>query len=178
MKLSQKGQSAALSSLHSLICTMTWTTKADFDLGALLELKDGTVDLRYFGEHGDLNVSPYIALDHDAGIGDTEDDGGNEENLRIADLKAVNKVHLFCWDYGQVQKGNPARFDDSDVKLTIMDNNSESHDVHLDCGDTGNVIYLAMIDNSNPVDAKFVNTSKVATWKGIHDSKQFEDMVK
>lgn len=44
----------------------------------------------YFGNRGRLSDSPYIELDQDAGIGDQG--GDNEENMRLGDISAIDRV--------------------------------------------------------------------------------------
>ena len=180
MELVEKGKAAALESLNSLVVKMTWTTPTDFDLAAMIEKKNGTNELIYFGNKGNLNSHPFIALDRDAGVGDTVDDSkeGNEETVRIHKLDDVNKVHLLCWDYEEIKKGEHARFKESDLKMVVIDDQKRKHSVSLDSGEFGNVVYLACIDNSLPTGASFINTSKVTTLKEFpHDSKEFMSVI-
>uniref|UniRef100_A0A6M3IZS6 Uncharacterized protein n=1 Tax=viral metagenome TaxID=1070528 RepID=A0A6M3IZS6_9ZZZZ len=152
---------------------MTWTSEIDFDLAALTEMKSGEPQFFYFGNRGMIDKSPYIALDHDAGVGDKEDVGGNQEILRIDKLNDVKKVHLFCWDYKEVQQGGHARFHESDIKIAITENNETEHTVSLDSVEIGNVVLLATIDNTDPSGARFVNRSEIETLKHLNDSQQF-----
>jgi tellurite resistance protein TerA len=46
--------------------------------------------------------------------------------------------------------------------------------VILDTGDMGNVALIATIDNSSPIGAKLVNTSKAGTLKGL---KKLQDLM-
>ena len=172
MEIKQKGGTADLESLKQLLVKMSWTTPTDFDLAALYETKTGTKGMVYFGEKGDLNALPWMKLSGDAGVGDNTDAGGNEEQMKITQLDDMAKVHLIVWDYGAVGKGDKARFEGSDVKVTIRDDKGNSNEVTLDSGDTGNVLVLATIDNTDPMGAKLVNTSNAGTLKGLNDSSQ------
>jgi len=175
MELKQKGSSANVGSFKQLMVTMKWTTAADFDLAAAYEDKSGKKGLVYFGEMGDLNAFPYMQLSGDEGVGDTG--GDNEEIMRITKLDEMKYVWILCWDYGKVQEGSPARFKDSDVSLTLMDDKGTAHKVTLDTGDLGNVALLAMIDNSSPIGAKLVNASKAGTLKGLKTLQQLIDII-
>lgn len=180
MELVQKGQEANLENdaLKQAIVEMSWNSAADFDLAVLIEKKSGGLDMCYFGSLGNLNGWPFMKLSGDAGIGDTVDSGGNKETMRIAKLDDdIAKAHIVVWDYGMVQKGKPARFSDSDVKVKLLDQNGSSHDVSLDTGDAGNVCILASIDNSSPIGAKLVNTSKAGTLKGLSNASTILEIV-
>lgn len=135
MDLLVKGSAAAVGTIKKLLVKLTWSLAADFDLAALVQKDDNTFTLIYFNKLGDLNSYPYIQLDKDSGVGDTvSGGGGNEENLTIEKLEGTKKVYLICWDYGAIQKGTPARFKDSDVKIKIIDGKGNDHEVHLDTG--------------------------------------------
>ena len=166
MELKQKGEQANVSSFTQLMVAMKWTKAADFDLAAVYEKKDGTPPgLVYFGELGNLNAFPFMQLSGDAGVGDNA--GKNEETMRITKLDDVKKVHIICWDYGKVKTGAAARFKDSDVSLNVIDDKGTVYSVNLDTGEMGNVAIIATIDNSNPIGATLVNTSKSGTLKEL-----------
>ncbi|MDM8525473.1 hypothetical protein QUF80_19060 [Desulfococcaceae bacterium HSG8] len=175
MELKQKGEEANVGGFNQLMVSMKWTTAADFDLAAAYESKEGKHGLVYFGELGDLNAFPYMQLSGDEGVGDTG--GDNEETMRITKLDDMKYVWILCWDYGKVKDGAAARFKDSDVMLTIMDDKGTGHDVTLDTGDMGNVALLATIDNSSPIGAKLVNTSKAGTLKGLNKLQDLIDVI-
>lgn len=172
MELVQKGAEANVGGFKQLMVSMKWTTAADFDLAAAYEGKDGKQGLVYFGELGDLNSFPFMQLSGDEGVDDSG--GDNEETMRITKLDDMKYVWIICWDYGQVKEGAPARFKDSDVNLSVMDDKGNSHNVVLDTGEMGNVALLATIDNSSPIGAKLVNSSKAGTLKGL---KNLEDLM-
>ena len=172
MELKQKGSEANVGGFKQLMVTMKWTTAADFDLAAAYEGKDGKMGLIYFGETGDLNAFPFMQLSGDEGVGDKG--GDNEEIMRITQLDEMKHVWLMCWDYGKVKDGSAARFKDSDVMLAVMDDSGNTHDVALDTGDMGNIALLATIDNSGPIGAKLVNSSKAGTLKGLN---KLEDLM-
>jgi len=170
MDLKQKGAAANVGSFKQLLVTMKWTTAADFDLSAVYETKDGRKGLVYFGDMGDLNGFPFMQLSGDEGVGDKG--GDNEEQMRIASLDQMKYVWIICWDYGKVQAGQAARFRDSDVRLTVMDDRGNAHQVKLDTGEMGNVALIATIDCSSPIGASLVNTSKAGTLKGLTNLNQ------
>jgi len=175
MELVQKGASAEVGGFKQVLVSMKWTTAADFDLAALYETKSGQKDLVYFGKKGDMNAMPFMELSDDAGVGDAR--GDNEETMRIAKIDEMAKIWLLAWDYGKVQDGQPARFSDSDVSLSLMDDTGKNYDVSLNTGELGNVAVLAEIDNTSPIGAKLVNSSKVGTLKGLKDLNQLIEIV-
>lgn len=175
MELQQKGQSAQLGGIKQFMVSLKWTSAADFDLAAAYETKDGRKGMVYFGELGNLNDFPYMQLSGDEGVGDTG--GENQEDMRVVKLDDMQKVYILCWDYGAVTGGTPARFSESDVKVTLMDDSGTSHDVKLDTGDAGNVAVVATIDNSSAMGASFENTSKAGTLKGLNSSQQIFDII-
>ncbi len=175
MELKQKGSEAFIP-LKQLMVTMKWTTAADFDLAAAYETKEGKTGLVYFGDLGDMNAFPYMQLSGDEGVGDQG--GDNEETMRITRLDDMKYVWLVCWDYGMVQNGQSARFADSDVNMTIVDDSGKSVQVSLDTGDMGNVVCVATIDNSSPMGGKLVNTSKAGTLKGLKTLDQLLEVVR
>ena len=175
MELKQKGSEANVGGFKQLMVSMKWTTAADFDLAAAYEDKSGKQGLIYFGELGDLNAFPFMQLSGDEGVGDAG--GDNEETMRITKLDDMKYVWLLCWDYGKVQDGAAARFKDSDVKLSVMDDSGTTHNVDLDTGDMGNVALVATIDNSSPIGAKLVNSSKAGTLKGLKNLQQLVDII-
>lgn len=175
MELKQKGAEANVGGFKQLMISMKWTTAADFDLAAVYEGKDGKQSIVYFGELGNLNAFPFMQLSGDEGVGDKG--GDNEETMRIARLDDMKYVWLLCWDYGKVKDGTPARFKDSDVSLSVMDDKGNSHNVNFDTGDMGNVALLATIDNSSPIGAKLINASKAGTLKGFKNVQQLMDII-
>jgi len=175
MELKQKGAEANVGGFKQLMVSMKWTTAADFDLAAAYESKDGKQGLIYFGELGDLNAFPFMQLSGDEGVGDAG--GDNEETMRITKLDDMNYVWLLCWDYGKVKDGTPARFRDSDVSLSVMDDKGNSHDINLDTGDMGNVALLATIDNTSPIGIKLINDSKAGTLKGLQNLQELMNII-
>lgn len=176
MELKQKGEVANVATFKQLMVTMKWTTAADFDLAAAYENKQGKQGLVYFGELGDLNSFPFMQLSGDEGVGDKG--GQNEETMRITKLDDMKYVWILCWDYGKVKNGEPARFKGSDVTLSVMDDKGATHNVTLDTGDMGNVALIATIDNSSPIGAKLINSSKAGTLKGLKTLDQLFELVK
>jgi len=175
MELKQKGSEAFIP-IKQLMVSMKWTTAADFDLAAAYEAKDGKQGLIYFGDLGDMNGFPYMQLSKDEGVGDKG--GDNEETMRVTRLDDMKYVWLLCWDYGMVQSGQSARFKDSDVVLSIIDDTGKNISVKIDTGDTGNVCCIATLDNSSPMGAKVINSSQAGTLKGLKSLDQLISLVK
>ncbi|MDM8525472.1 hypothetical protein QUF80_19055 [Desulfococcaceae bacterium HSG8] len=175
MELKQKGTEVNVSGFKQMMVSMKWTTAADFDLGAVYETREDKKGIVYFGDMGNLNAFPYMQLSGDEGVGDTG--GDNEETMRVTKLDDMKYVWIMCWDYGKVQDGSPARFKESDISLSLMDDKGITYNVTLDTGDMGNVALLATIDNSNPIGAKLINTSKAGTLKGLKNLQQLTDII-
>jgi tellurite resistance protein TerA len=123
-----------------------------------------------------MNEFPYMQLSKDEGVGDKG--GDNEETMRITRLDDMNYVWIFCWDYGMVQNGQSARFKDSDVVLSIIDDTGKNISVEIDTGDTGNVCCIATLDNSSAMGAKIINSSVAGTLKGLKSLDQLVALVK
>ncbi len=175
MELKQKGQEAQLGGIKQFMVTLKWTTAIDFDLATAYETKEGRTGLVYFGEMGNLNEFPFMQLSGDEGVGDTG--GDNQEEMRVMKIDDMKYIWILCWDYGAVQGGTPARFAGSDVAVSVADDSGISHDVMLDTGDVGNVCVVATIDNSGMMGAKFINTSKAGTLKGLKNLDQLMRIV-
>lgn len=175
MELKQKGQVADVDEFSQLTVTMNWTDAADFDLVALYEDFNGKHGLVYFGELGDLNTFPFIELSGDAGVGDTG--GDNEEIIRISKLDGMKYIWLLCWNYAKIQEGNPAKFSDSDLSLSIIGEKGDSHEVTFDADLTGNVALIATIDNTKAKGSRVINTSKAGTIDGLTSIRQLLDII-
>lgn len=175
MQLAQKGASANVGGFKQLMVSMKWSTPIDFDLAAAYVAKDGREGLVYFGDLGDLNVFPFIQLSGDEGVGDKG--GENEETLRITKLVDMKYVWIFCWDYSQVQAGANARFKESDITLSVIDDTGNNHLVKLDPSINGNTALIATIDCSSPIGSKLINTSKASTLNGLNDLQQLLDIA-
>lgn len=180
MELAKKGQSAQLGGIKQFMVSLKWTSAADFDLAVYYKAKDSSTGLIYFGGHqntagrgnttkpilGNLNDFPFIQLSGDEGVGDSG--GENEETMRVVSLDEMASVWVICWDYTAVESGSPARFTDSDVSVSLMDDTGTSHSVSLDAGAIGNTAVVAKIDCSSPMGASFINASQSTTLKGLN----------
>ena len=175
MQLEQKGQAAAMEGARQFLITLRWTTAADFDLAAMYETSSGRIGMVYFGMRGDLNSFPYMQLSGDEGVGDTG--GDNEEQMRITRLDEMKRIWLLCWDFGMVSAGAPARFHESDVRISVTDDLGRSYDVALDEGSAGNIAVVALIDNAGP-QVQFVNTSKTGVLRGFSRFDQILEVIR
>jgi tellurite resistance protein TerA len=176
MELRQKGEESAIDASQPLTVSMNWTTAADFDLAAAYETTKGKLGIVYFGDRGSLEKFPYMMISEDKGVDDTG--GNNEEELQILRLDHMKYVWIFCWDYNMVRRGQSARFNESDVRLTIIDVFANSVSVSIDTGDSGNVCCIATIDNTNPGHTKLVNYSQAATLRGLKTLEQLVNVVR
>ena len=184
MDLVKKGTAAEIGNLNNFKVYLRWTTDNDFDLAAYYVGKSGKHSLIYFGNSDKrknlgnelLTGFPYMQLSGDEGIGDQG--GDNEEEMEVARLDdQMDSIYIICWDYPQVEAGQPARFAESDVTVAIKDEAGKEHSVKMDSGDMANVCVVAQIDNSNIGNAKLINTSKAGTLKGLSNSSQLWNII-
>lgn len=171
---------------QEVVATLKWTAAVDLDLhvyyspkGAVLQPAkkgflgiggspakmsgEGTISFRNYGS---LTSAPFIKLDKDSGVGGVVAEGGNKETMTITQkgLEAASRIHLLVWDWDQVKVGGPARFADSDAKITVVDNLGTEHDVKLETGAMGNIACIASLE-INPTGTKLVNTSSAGLLK-------------
>ncbi len=173
-ELVTKGASAALETVKQLMFTMKWTSAVDFDLFALCVGKDGSKTAVYFQNMGNLNSPPFMKLDKDDGVGDTG--GDNSECIRVTDLDSHQTVYIGCLDYGAIGSGTPSRYEGSDLKVTVMTENTQGEGdvIPVDAGSNGNVVILAKIDNSSPMGATLSNVGKAGIIKQL--TRDFADI--
>lgn len=170
MQLQKKGEIAQIGGIQQFMVTLKWTSAVDFDLAAVYTPKTGADGIVYFGALGDLNQFPYMQLSGDEGVGDVG--GEKQEDLRVMDISQMKKIYILCWDYPSVESGQIARFAESDIQVTILDDQGKQFSCALDSNSKGNVCCVAEIDNSSAIGAKFINRSSVGTLNGLHDLSQ------
>jgi len=175
MKLKKKGEEAQLGGIKQCMMVLKWTTATDFDLAAAYRAKNGHEGLVYFGDKGNLNAFPFMEAGEDKGVGDTG--GDNQEELRITKFDEMDFIWLLCWDYGAIEKGAQARFKESDVIVSLLDDKGTNHAVSLDTGDLGNICLVATIDNTSPMGAKLINDSKAGVLKGLNDFSEIMSII-
>ncbi len=175
MELKQKGHAAWIDQFKQLTISMKWTTAADFDLAAVYETKTQQQGIVYFGDLGNLNAFPYLNLNKDEGVGDKG--GNNEEIMRISRLDDMNYVWIICWDYNMMQRGQRARFKNSDVHLTMTNEMGKAISVTIDTGELGNVCCIATLDNTGTA-PKLINASKAGTLKGLKTIGQLIEIAR
>ncbi len=159
--LKQKGDFTEIAqTLTRIQIQMTWTKGVDLDLHAFYRTKTGKNGQVYFADKGDLTTYPFIALDQDAGVGNTS--GQNEENLTIASLENMETIliatNIFRF-FGFLSKGeNFARYDG---KVSLKTNAGDHIEVPLTSNEIGKWCVIAAIDNSNPNTPKIININRV-----------------
>lgn len=176
MQLKKKGDSAQIGGVNQFMITLKWTSAVDFDLCAVYEDKQGKEGIVYFGDLGELNEFPFMQLSGDEGVGDTG--GDNQEDLRVMNLSPMRKIYIFCWDYPSVESGHKARFSNSDITTSIIDDGGKTYTCSLDSLSEGNVVCMAEIDNSSPLGAKFVNRSSVGQLNGLENLAQLLEIAR
>lgn len=176
MQLKEKNTFANAGCIRKLSVSMKWTTAADFDLAAVYEDKNGKTGIVYFGDQGSASTYPYMCSGGDAGVGDIG--GDNEETLLICRLDEMKYVWIMCWDYGKIQQGQPARFQESDILITFTDDRGNIFHVSPDNISNANAALIATIDNSSPVGAGIINSSRAGLLKGLKKMQQLTDIIR
>ncbi len=169
VELKEKGKSNPID-VKQLMCTLKWTSADDFDLAAIYVKKDKSLGMIFYGAKGSLATFPYMSLDEDAGVGGTA--GDNEENLRIAKLSGVEEVYLVCWDFEAARASKPANFKNSDVRLSIKDQNGNEVEATLvvDGGSFNGTVVAKLLVNESMGMAEMVNVSKGFTLLSTDDN--------
>ena len=164
-EIKSKNESALLArNFSQLMVNLNWTSPVDFDLFAVYETKSGQVGIVYYGDQGDLNRHPYMQLSEDAGI---DDQGGdNQETMIIAQLDEMKYVWVCAWDYNMVKGGRAGRFDDCDLHMSVLSDQSEFK-IPLDTHALGNTALVLTIDNTSMITSSLINSSEVMTLKGL-----------
>lgn len=159
--LKQKGDSTEIAKkLNRIQVHMTWTTGVDLDLHAFYRTKTEKNGQVYFADKGNAEKFPFIALDQDAGVGNTS--GKNEEKLVITSLEQMDliliAVNIFRF-FGFLSKGdNFARYDG---KVSLKTDAGDDIEVPLTSNEIGKWCVIAAIDNSNPNSPKVININRV-----------------
>lgn len=127
--INQKNESATLpASVTEARVALKWTSDVDLDLMAFGEKKDGT-KFHVFtqnlpgGTHGDLNVSPFVSLSGDAGVG--AQGGENEEILTIAKFDEIKFLDLVALNFTAAQNNKPEPFNKYDGGLVVTTNEAD-----------------------------------------------------
>lgn len=159
--LKQKGERTALSG-NAFHATLKWKTAVDLDLHCFYRFKGGTGRKNpgfleklgsmltgtpegeghvYFASRGSKTDSPWIYLDHDAGIGDVG--GDNEENMYFTKLDRIGHALIAANIYNK-PNANFARYDG---RVTVQGAGREI-EVRLTESEPGSWCVIARIDNS------------------------------
>ena len=170
--LQKKGDAAEIrlksktaSTVHA---KLTWKQAVDLDLHAFYKTKSGQFGHIYFGNKGDANKEPHIALDQDAGVGNRA--GDNEENIRIGNLDRLSSVliatNIFRF-FGFLSKGEC--FAKYDGKVIVETDTGDSIEVPLTSEERGRWCLIAKIDNTGAA-PKVININAVQKDEpGKHD---------
>lgn len=159
--LKKKGESVDLSKkITNLDIKLKWTKAVDLDIHSFYKTKDGVFGHIYFGNKGKLNEPPCIALDKDAGVGNTP--GNNEENMKILTLVHVDSVliatNIFRF-LGFLSAGD--NFAKYDGKVVVKTDAGDCIEVPLISEEIGKWCVIAKIDNTLPSSTKVININKV-----------------
>jgi len=147
----EKGESAAIPS-KDLLATLRWRKAVDLDLWCFYRTKEGNDGLISFGNKGDINISPFIQLDKDSGVGDQG--GANEENIRFKSLDVLEHAYICANIYGK-ENSNFASYDGA----VVVSSGDKSFEVPLSSRDKGNWCVVAHFDNSSPITPKLENVN-------------------
>jgi len=138
---------------------LSWKKAVDLDLHAFYKTKEGKFGHVYFSNKGRLDKEPYIALDEDAGVGNTA--GDNEENIRIGQLDHLSSVliatNIFRF-LGFLSSGE--NFAKYDGKVVIETDSGDSIEVPLTSEEKGRWCLIAKIDNTGDT-PRVININQV-----------------
>ncbi|OCA88743.1 TerD family protein [Pseudobacillus wudalianchiensis] len=145
--------------INHIAVKLQWTKGVDLDMHAFYKTKDGQNGHIFFGNKGKTDKSPFIALDKDAGVGNTS--GNNEENLVIKTLKDVESVIIATniFRFLPFRKGD--NFAKYDGKVIVKTNTGDEIDVPLTSNEPGRWCIISKIDNINPAAPKVININRV-----------------
>ena len=156
---------------------MNWTTAVDFDIAAVYESKEGQRGLIYFGDLGTENSFPYISLNKDSGIINT--DRKKTEDLVINQFNDMASMWLFCWDYQSVEIGKTGNLKNSDVRLLLE--KQSGHELNFEIAEkmpnNGNICYFAKVMNTD----KGIDIQEMAVdglLKGLKSIEQLMALVR
>lgn len=138
---------------------LQWTKGVDLDMHAFYKAKDGQTGHIFFGNKGQANKTPFIALDKDAGVGNTS--GNNEENLVIKTLKDIESVIIATNIFRFLRFKKDDNFAKYDGKVIIKTNTGDEIDVPLTSDEPGRWCVISKIDNSHPAVPKVININRV-----------------
>lgn len=161
--LKKKGEAAEITlkkkGATMIHAKLTWKKAVDLDLHVFYKTKTGKFGHIYFGNKGDLGKEPYIALDQDAGVGNTA--GDNEENIRMTNLEQLDSLliatNIFRF-FGFLSSGD--NFAKYDGKVVVETDAGDNIEVPLISEETGRWCLIAKIENSGPV-PKIINVNQV-----------------
>ena len=167
--LSTVGDTQPLPSFKLLNVDLRWHTDDDLDLMAVYEPDAGEPGLVYFGDQGDLDWPPYMALSDD----ETGSEGDNVETLQIARLEGMKRVWLICLDYGfNMGEGVVLSSASTRLLLTPMGGGGLGRiELKLASDSPGNLAVLGMLDWADGV-VRVTNVSRVATLHGLESVEQ------
>ena len=77
-----------------------------------------------------------------------------------------------------VQEGKRARFNNSDVSLTMTDDSGNCLAVEIDTGERGNVYFIASLNKTNKPGTILVNIGLAGTLKGLKTFEQLMGLVR
>lgn len=126
---------------RDLVATLKWKSAVDLDLYCLTKSETYGEYSIYYGNRGSLECWPFIALDHDSGVGDVG--GDNEENIRISKLDG----HKHLLIVANIFAKRNACFASYDGSVSVKGIGKEFI-VHLTSSGKGNWCIIAYIDNS------------------------------
>jgi len=148
-------ETALLPAVKQLLVKLGWTSAVDLDLMAFWETKAGEKGGVFTAEIsgdiktlGSLDQFPFMQLSGDAGVG-KEEEGEEEEELRITKLDDIQKLYLVALNYDAAkEKDLNASFADYNGHIRIVDDEGNNFDIPLESQEKGTVALVATIENT------------------------------
>jgi uncharacterized protein involved in tellurium resistance len=165
--LTHKQSSASIpKNFKQLMISLTWSVEIDFDLFAVYQTYAGAFGIVYYNDLGNLNAFPFMKLSGDEGTDQKK--GEHEESLLISKLSEMKYVWVCAWDYQNVIASKAGRFENTDLKATVVDNMNNQITIPLVDYNEGNTALLFTIDCSSLLTTNLINSSKVTTLHGLN----------
>lgn len=138
------------------LIVMDWKTEVDLDLAVVYQAKpqyqeNGPFGILYYGSNQgerDPNQFPFLEIGDDEGVGDTADEGGNEEFVAIHSLEGIEFLWILAWDYGGIEKKQAARLETSQITIKNQDGVIAKIEMADSEFNMSNVMCYGVIDNT------------------------------
>ena len=140
-----------------ILAKLTWTDKVDLDLHAFIITKSGKFEHIFFSNKGEIEKTPYVKLDKDAGVGAAG--GDNEENISVGKIDDIEilvfATHIFRF-FPFLRFGD--NFSKYNGKVVVKSNSGDVIAVPMNSKEKGRWCLIAgIINNAGGVNVFNIN---------------------